>query len=1103
MLGRIDPFSVGSNIETGYDRRSYGRSLERFRMGVVEFLLANPRGPLVLNRVPKAPSPAASPGPPRRAGGVGRGGLGWGRGTRGGFWAVLLAVFALIGGCAYFNTFYHAKQFYASAESARETEIKQAQGLSGGNQTAGTTNTIGGINPADPRYANRPNAAAGRSADLYSKCIDKCKKVIDDYPGSKWQDDARLLMAKAYYGKGDYISARSELDHFAERFPKSNKLAEAAYWRGLTAFAQEDYPGAQAIWADLLQRYPKYDDRESVEFYVAEALREEELPDRAEAAYQEFLSRYTKGELAVQARLALGRLLLEDKSYDRATELFTHVATKAPKEEARLEAKLDLGEVLESQDEHEQALKLYQDVELWLDPSVFSGRLSAEEREAIRNEQLKAREQARQDSLLNAQLNPNAKPGGVNPATGQYDPNYVPPNGQTGGVNPATGQYDPNYVPPNGQTGGVNPATGQYDPNYNPIGQTGGVNPATGQYDPNYNPIGQTGGVNPATGQYDPNYRAPNPTGSVNPQTGLTVGYAVAGQANKQQRQTLPKNDPRYEQLGRVLLKEGQVLAALGRPWDAIQAYEQVIDEYRGTTYAAEAQYRIGYTYEVNLEDFDEAQKAYQAVGSQGRSSFTEDAERRAKNLGTVKSLLAEASSDSASAATAAAAQAHFMRAELYLFQQDKPDKALAEYLEIQKDFPGTDHEAKAALAEAWVRMHALADTARGRAKYAEVMRRFPDTEYGRRASRILKGPEREPAPEEFDGPSLAELATPENIASVTVRDSLLAAAEAPPPADSSSAPGTSAPDTSAASSVGERQRQLLERLRQETQADSNRAQPVLPSGPGGGRAVAILSRDGTKAEPPVLPPGGTPPPTGGNPPPDANPLSGGNPPPGADSPRGENPPPGGNPPPGANPFSGGNPPPGASSPKTGPGPSGGVPQPGSPLPAGAAPPVEPAPRDTRSPHAAAAARGRAPEAASHRPERSASGPDGRPGGGRVVPGSRFRGFVEECGVGGWGGRRRRLDEERDAGERGGHAGSRLCGLVGGRGASPTRDRSRGFVEAGDVDGRRGRPRGLPGAHNAGGLPGHPGDRERGQPENRPGEDRPGQLEDGWGGDCG
>jgi TolA-binding protein len=837
-----------------------------------------PERPQVSNRFPKIPSSTA---------GARLHGLAWGRGTVRGFWGTLLAVFLLTGGCAYFNTFYHAKQFYKSAEKARETEQKRASGLTGG-QTAGSTYNTG-INPADPRYANRQNQATGRSSDLYTKCIEKCKKVIDEYPGSKLQDDARLLMAKAYYGKGDYLSARSELDHFAERFPKSNKLAEAAYWRGLTAFAQEDYPGARAIWTDLLQRYPKYDDRESAQFYIAEALRAEDLSQQAETAYQEFLKSHTKGELAVQARLALGQLLLEDKQYDRADRLFTHVANKAPEEEARLEAKLHLGEVLEAQDQNEDALKVYQDVELWLDPNVFKGRISAEERAAIREAQKKAEEEARQDSVRNAQFNlaggttktgginpatgqydpnynPNTQTGGINPATGQYDPNYNP-NTQTGGINPATGQYDPNYNP-NTQTGGINPATGQYDPNYNPNTQTGGINPVTGQYDPNYNPNTQTGGINPATGQYDPNY---NPNAQINQQTGQPVGSAVAAQMNKQQRQTLPKTDPRYEQLGRVLLKEGQALAAVGKPWDAIQAYEQVIDEYRGTPYAAEAQYRIGYTYEVDLEDFDEAQKAYQAVSRHGRSSFTEDAERRAKNLGTVKNLLAEAASDSASAATAAAAQAHFMRAELYLFQQDKPEKALAEYQEIQKDFPGTEHEAKAALAEAWVRMNALADTARGRAKYAEVMRRFPDTEYGRRATRILKGPEREPSPEEFDGPTLAELRDPLNIASVTARDSLLAATEAPPPVDSTATPAGSPADTSAGASVGERQRALLERMRHAAPGDTNQTGPSPPGGRGLNRAVAIARESGSPAEargsppaePPVLPPGGQTPPNG------------------------------------------------------------------------------------------------------------------------------------------------------------------------------------------------------------------------------------------------
>jgi hypothetical protein len=61
------------------------------------------------------------------------------------------------------------------------------------------------------------------------------------------------------------------------------------------------------------------------------------------------------------------------------------------------------------------------------------------------------------------------------------------------------------------------------------------------------------------------------------------------------------------------------------------------------------------------------------------------------------------------------------------------------------------------------VRVTALADTARGRAKYAEVMKNYPDSEYGRRASRVLRGPERELKPEEFAGPTIEELRDPLN----------------------------------------------------------------------------------------------------------------------------------------------------------------------------------------------------------------------------------------------------------------------------------------------------------------------------------------------------
>ena len=94
---------------------------------------------------------------------------------------LVVALSLLLGGCAYFNTFYHAKKYYAQGERARIAAEKKGQ------------------------------IAANNEA--YKKCIDKCKRLIETYPDSKWQDDAHLLMAKAAYGRQDYLSAETTLRH--------------------------------------------------------------------------------------------------------------------------------------------------------------------------------------------------------------------------------------------------------------------------------------------------------------------------------------------------------------------------------------------------------------------------------------------------------------------------------------------------------------------------------------------------------------------------------------------------------------------------------------------------------------------------------------------------------------------------------------------------------------------------------------------------------------------------------------------------------------------------------------------------------------------------
>src|SRR5262245_53298919 len=148
-------------------------------------------------------------------------------------------VLACLSGCAYFNTFYHAKQFYGQAEKARAQEHGQ-------------------------------HSASSTSSGYYKQAIQKCEKIVEKYPDSKWVDDAYLVMAESQYWRGDYLAAQEALTSLLG-LKKTSLRDQALYWQGRTNLAQENYSQAQSIWQALLKEYPKFKDRQEVEYYMAQA----------------------------------------------------------------------------------------------------------------------------------------------------------------------------------------------------------------------------------------------------------------------------------------------------------------------------------------------------------------------------------------------------------------------------------------------------------------------------------------------------------------------------------------------------------------------------------------------------------------------------------------------------------------------------------------------------------------------------------------------------------------------------------------------------------------------------------------------------------------
>jgi TolA-binding protein len=195
-----------------------------------------------------------------------------------------------------------------------------------------------------------------------------------------------------------------------------------------------------------------------------------------------------------------------------------------------------------------------------------------------------------------------------------------------------------------------------------------------------------------------------------------------------------------------VRLRMASVATQKGDYKKAIEIYQSVVNEFPRTIQASEAQFRIGYIHEVNLEDLESASTAYAKVKEHSSvSEFALMADLRSKGLAKIKEFNQAAQASEGEKA----AESAFLIAELSLFQLGKPDKAIEKYLSVEKDFPTTSFAPKSAYAAAYVFFYLQQDTVSAVEIFKRVVKRFPRSEYAAAAREILVNLGIEPPQEE------------------------------------------------------------------------------------------------------------------------------------------------------------------------------------------------------------------------------------------------------------------------------------------------------------------------------------------------------------------
>lgn len=499
----------------------------------------------------------------------------------------------------------------------------------------------------------------------------------------------------------NYEKAIKQCSKVLQRHSDSKWADDALFLMGRSYFGREEFGQARRWFDELVAKYPKSDFVPEARFWVGRTWLAEDNLENARTEFQKVLEDYPGFERQDEVYFFLAEVELSQENYAAAVERYETLVSRFSKSDYVTDALIRIGDARFSEKKYDLAEKSYQramsrtrDARDRFDARLKVGQALEQQdrhKEALETYREMAWELVPRDKL-------NAILSGAN-----YVPTTAPgPNGQQ--------QLEGTYIDENGNEVFPNPAF----PRNNPA-----IAPGTNPDDPdNLN-------ATTATGPLNTNY---GPDG--NQSSRLAVSAAV--QAN-----------PLASELPRVLLRQGMSLSEIGETEEAIKIFRAITGAYPRTSEAAEAQYRIGYIQEVALEDYAAARLAYDAVRQQGTSIFSDQARRRAEGLARLVALQAADTLQASPGVTntqADAAEKDFLAAELYYFQQDKPDKALEQYALVEKNYPATPFAARAALARAWILTFAMEDTAAGREAYENVMAQYPRTEQAGIARQILTG---------------------------------------------------------------------------------------------------------------------------------------------------------------------------------------------------------------------------------------------------------------------------------------------------------------------------------------------------------------------------